>query len=374
MKTKPEWAQDINNSNFASEVVSGVDSIHDGINPQNNIKSILNTKKIPDLSVFKNEIIAQNRTILAQAITLIESNAEKHFEIAQNLITELLPYSGKSIRIGITGSPGAGKSTFIETFGTALCNSGHKVAVLAIDPSSTISRGSILGDKTRMENLARHKNAFIRPSPSAGNLGGVARKTRETIILCEAAGFDIIIIETVGVGQSEITVRSMVDFNLLLLLPLAGDELQGIKKGTVEIADALVINKADGDNLIKANITKENYKQALHYLYPTNSFWITKVVTCSALNETGINEIWEMINEYTNIAKENNYFEILRINQQKEWFKYLIEEELKARFYNSDKIKSLISTTEKRIIESDISPTKASKELIDKFLNSNNII
>src|SRR3989339_134259 len=233
-------------------------------------------------------ILSGNTTILSQAITLVESSRNDHRAIAQNLISECLPHVVKSMRIGITGVPGAGKSTFIEAFGGLITAMGHKLAVLAIDPSSERSKGSILGDKTRMEELSIDKNAYIRPSPSAGSLGGVARKTRETIILCEAAGFDTIFIETVGVGQSEIAVHSMVDFFLLLMLAGAGDELQGIKRGIMEMADFIVINKADGDNLLKTNSAKVQYENALHLFPAKESGWIPKVQTCSAINKVDI--------------------------------------------------------------------------------------
>jgi LAO/AO transport system kinase len=256
------------------------------------------------------------------------------------VITACLPYANKSVRIGITGVPGVGKSTFIEAFGSHLTDLGKKIAVLAVDPSSTLSKGSILGDKTRMEDLVKNQNVFIRPSPSGNSLGGVARKTRETIILCEAAGFDTIMIETVGVGQSETAVHSMVDFFLLLKLAGAGDELQGIKRGIIEMADAIVINKADGDNLKAAKSAKVEFNRALH-LYPEkDSGWSPKVTLCSALKQTGIAEVWELITEYLNTTKANNYFEHNRHNQNKFWLLQTIEERLKSNFYNSEKIKA----------------------------------
>ncbi len=248
-------------------------------------------------------ILAGDRVMLARAITLIESNAPHHFTAAQSLLRELLPHTGNAVRIGITGVPGAGKSTLIEILGGMLCAQGHKVAVLAVDPTSSLTGGSILGDKTRMEQLSREPNAFIRPSPTGGMLGGVARKTRESILLCEAAGFNVVIVETVGTGQSEISVRSMVDFFLLVLVPGAGDELQGIKKGVVEIADAILINKADGENKIPAEAARVEYNRALHYLAPSADGWTTRAYTGSALTGEGIANIWAVIQRFINVDK-----------------------------------------------------------------------
>ncbi|MCA0132007.1 methylmalonyl Co-A mutase-associated GTPase MeaB [Winogradskyella alexanderae] len=297
-------------------------------------------QKQPSVASLVEGIIKSDITALSRAITLVESTNPTHNQKANEIITACLPYANKSIRIGITGVPGVGKSTFIEAFGTHLTNLGKKIAVLAVDPSSTLSKGSILGDKTRMEDLVKNQNAFIRPSPSGNSLGGVARKTRETIILCEAAGFDTIMIETVGVGQSETAVHSMVDFFLLLKLAGAGDELQGIKRGIIEMADAIVINKADGDNLKAAKAAKVEFNRALH-LYPEkDSGWLPKVSLCSALNQSGISEIWELISEYLEKTKSTNYFEHNRNNQNKFWLLQTIDERLKSNFYNSKKIKT----------------------------------
>ncbi|MCA0153748.1 methylmalonyl Co-A mutase-associated GTPase MeaB [Winogradskyella vincentii] len=296
-------------------------------------------QKQPSITDLVNGITNGDITALSRAITLVESTNPNHNKKANEVITACLPYANKSVRIGITGVPGVGKSTFIEAFGSHLTDLGKKIAVLAVDPSSTLSKGSILGDKTRMEDLVKNQNAFIRPSPSGNSLGGVARKTRETIILCEAAGFDTIMIETVGVGQSETAVHSMVDFFLLLKLAGAGDELQGIKRGIIEMADAIVINKADGDNLRAAKSAKVEFNRALH-LYPEkDSGWSPKVSLCSALKQTGIAEVWELITEYLNTTKANNYFEHNRHNQNKFWLLQTIEERLKSNFYNSEKIK-----------------------------------
>ena len=285
------------------------------------------------------DILKGNITALSRGITLVESKNKDHLNEANALIMKCLPYANKSIRIGITGVPGVGKSTFIETFGNLLITLGKKVAVLAIDPSSSLSKGSILGDKTRMEDLVKQPNAFIRPSASGETLGGVARKTRESIILCEAAGFDVIIIETVGVGQSETAVHSMVDFFLLLQLTGAGDELQGIKRGIIEMADAIAINKADGENLKRAKIAKVDYERALH-LYPERaSNWQPKTAICSALNNEGIDAIWEIIQEYIQVTTKNGFFNKKRNEQNKFWLIQTIENQIKTDFFNQPKIK-----------------------------------
>ncbi|MFC0605159.1 methylmalonyl Co-A mutase-associated GTPase MeaB [Winogradskyella pulchriflava] len=317
----------------------------DGIDPPKTLSkdSAISIKskrqKQPSVDDLVEGITSGNITALSRAITLVESTNKAHTDKARNIITACLPYANKSIRIGITGVPGVGKSTFIEAFGTYLTSIGKKVAVLAVDPSSTLSKGSILGDKTRMEDLVKDENAFIRPSPSGNSLGGVARKTRETIVLCEAAGFDIIIIETVGVGQSETTVHSMVDFFLLLKLAGAGDELQGIKRGIIEMADAIIINKADGSNLKAAKSAKVEFNRALH-LYPSKaSGWSPKVTLCSALKKVGIADAWNLIKDYCEITTSNQYFEHNRNNQNKFWLLQTIDEHLKSNFYESPKIK-----------------------------------
>lgn len=284
-------------------------------------------------------ILKGNITALSQAITLVESKNTKHTDQANAIIKACLPHANTSVRIGITGVPGVGKSTFIEAFGTHLTTLNKKVAVLAVDPSSSITKGSILGDKTRMEELVKNTNAFIRPSASGTSLGGVARKTRETIILCEAAGFDTIIIETVGVGQSETAVHSMVDFFLLLKLAGAGDELQGIKRGIIEMADAIAINKADGDNVKRAKMAKVEFNRALH-MYPIkDSDWQPKVTLCSALTNDGIDAIWDVILDYITLTKQNNYFNTKRTEQNKFWLLQTIEEQLKSVFFNNPEIK-----------------------------------
>jgi len=308
-----------------------------------------------------------NRTVLSQAITLIESSLPHHQDIAQTIISKCLPLSGKSVRIGITGIPGVGKSTFIEAFGKHLTSQGRKIAVLAIDPSSSRSRGSILGDKTRMEELSVDTNAFIRPSPAAGSLGGVARKTRETIILCEAAGFDTILVETVGVGQSEIAVHSMIDFFLLLMLGGAGDELQGIKRGIMEMADAVIINKADSDNLNRVNIAMAELRSALHYFPPTESGWQPRCEACSSITKTGIPEIDEMVNAYVSFAKANGYFPKRRLQQSKQIMMNVIDQALHDHFYLRADIKKLMSKVEDDLYQEKISAYVAAQMLLEKY-------
>jgi len=319
---------------------------NDGISPPEitNASSISKIKskrrKQPSAVDLVKAILKGDITALSRAITLVESRNSKHLEKANAIIKQCLPHANASVRVGITGVPGVGKSTFIEAFGSYLTSIGKKVAVLAVDPSSTLTKGSILGDKTRMEDLVKNKNAFIRPSPSGDSLGGVARKTRETIILCEAAGFDTIIIETVGVGQSETAVHSMVDFFLLLKLAGAGDELQGIKRGIIEMADAIAINKADADNVKRAKLAKVEFNRALH-LYPEKgSGWQPKVTTCSAINKDGINTIWDIITEYIAITSANSYFQTKRSEQNKFWLLQTIEEQLKQEFFNHHTIKA----------------------------------
>ncbi len=308
-----------------------------------------------------------DRVVLAQAITLIESNSLNHFNLGQKVLRSLLPLTGNSIRIAITGSPGVGKSTFINSFGTYLCNEGHKVAVLAIDPSSIRSRGSVLGDKTRMEDLANNDNAYIRPSPSAGTLGGVNRKTRETMLLCEAAGFDTILVETVGVGQSEVTARSMTDFFLLLLQPGAGDELQGIKKGAVELSDCILINKADGNNLNMANLTKAQYQNALHYILPATDGWQTPVLLASSIEEKGLEDVWSCIKDFIENTTKSKVFSTRRNEQKLDWLNSMIDEYLKNRFFNSERIKKIIPSIEESIINGAITPSAAIQLLIKEY-------
>lgn len=327
----------------------------------------LSRKVQPSAEELVEGILAGNITALSRAITLVESTNPIHLAKANTIINSCLAHANQSARIGITGVPGVGKSTFIEAFGKHLTSLGKKVAVLAIDPSSTISHGSILGDKTRMEELVKDPNAFIRPSASGETLGGVARKTRETITLCEAAGFDTIIIETVGVGQSETAVHSMVDFFLLLKIAGAGDELQGIKRGIMEMADAIVINKADGDNIKKAQFAKVEFNRALHLFPAKKSGWIPKTATCSAITSEGIPEVWNTITEFLNLTQSNSYFFEKRQNQNQFWMLETINDQLKSNFYNNPEIQQQLESTKKAVQNDEISPFAAASLLLEKY-------
>jgi len=309
-------------------------------------------------------VLDRNRLMLARTITLIESSLPAHQEMARNIIDSLLPYTGKAVRLGITGVPGAGKSTFIESFGTMLTGKGHRVAVLAIDPSSSKSGGSILADKTRMEKLSVDPDAFIRPSPSGGTLGGVARKTRESMLICEAAGFDVIIVETVGVGQSETTVASMVDFFLVLMISGAGDELQGIKKGVLELADALAINKADGDNISRAKLAQKDYEIAMHLLTPASPNWSPPVLTCSAKTTDGLEDVWNTILKHRNIFNASGELDTKRREQAIEWMWFLVREGLQDWFFNNPKIQELLPDVRYNVERGIKAPTVAASELL----------
>lgn len=303
-------------------------------------------------------------SILGRAVTLVESTVDTHQAMAQEVIEKCLPFTGNSRRIGITGVPGAGKSTSIDVFGLHVIGKGGKLAVLAIDPSSERTKGSILGDKTRMEKLSQQKNAFIRPSPSAGSLGGVARKTRETIVLCEAAGYDTVFVETVGVGQSETAVHSMVDFFLLIQLAGTGDELQGIKRGIMEMADGIVINKADGDNIKRAQLAQAQFRAALH-LFPTPpSGWTPEVLTYSGYFELGIAEVWDMIDRYFEFVDKNGYFEERRRQQSRYWMYETIDSELRRRFYDDPERARRIAEAERLVLSNRLSPFAAANNLL----------
>lgn len=312
-------------------------------------------------------ILQGNISILGQAVTLIESSLDSDQQLAQQVIERCLPHSGNAVRLGITGVPGAGKSTFIEALGMQLVDAGHRLAVLAIDPSSERSKGSILGDKTRMERLSAAAQAFIRPSPSAGSLGGVARKTRETIVLCEAAGFDTIFVETVGVGQSETAVHSMVDFFLLLQLAGTGDELQGIKRGIMEMADGIAINKCDGNNVEKARMARAQFDNALHLFPAHESGWTPHALACSSVEETGVKEIWQMVEEYINFTKQNGYFQHKRNQQSKYWMYETINEHLKRNFYNNPDIAAKLEAYEKLVLNDEISSFVAANRLLTQY-------
>ncbi|WP_309640463.1 methylmalonyl Co-A mutase-associated GTPase MeaB [Flavobacterium sp.] len=324
-------------------------------------------KKLPTTQELVDGILSGNITALSRAITLVESTHPNHLTKANEVINACLPHANKSVRIGITGVPGVGKSTFIEAFGKHLTSLGKKVAVLAVDPSSTISHGSILGDKTRMEELVKDANAYIRPSASGETLGGVARKTRETITLCEAAGFDTIIIETVGVGQSETAVHSMVDFFLLLKISGAGDELQGIKRGIMEMADAIVINKADGDNIKKAKLAKTEFNRALHLFPAKKSGWTPTTATCSAITGDGIADVWETIEQFLALTKSNQYFFEKRQEQNQFWMMETIVEELKINFYNHPEILPLLEANKKAVANDEMSPFTAAQSILKVY-------
>lgn len=315
-------------------------------------------------------ILKGDRVILSRGITIVESNLESDKVLAKEIIQGILPHSGNSIRIGITGVPGVGKSTFIEAFGMYLITKGHRVGILSIDPSSQRSKGSILGDKTRMEELANKEEAFIRPSATGDTLGGVANKTGESMLLCEAAGYDVILIETVGVGQSETAVHGMTDFFLLLMLSGAGDELQGIKKGIMEMADMVVINKADGDNIKKSEIAKRQYQNALHIFPLADSGWSPVVSTASAVKHIGIDTVWEEITKFKKLVDENGYFIKNRNHQQIKWMYNNINEELKQLFYGSKNIADQLAILEKDIISAKVSPVKAAQSIIEEFKKS----
>lgn len=323
------------------------------------------TKTRRSLNYFRDGILHRERVVLAQAITLIESSLPEDFVPASELIRTILPHSGNSLRIGITGAPGVGKSSFIEAFGTHIINTGKNLAVLTIDPSSQHTKGSILGDKTRMDSLSKNPGAFIRPSPSGNTLGGVAGKTRETILLCEAAGFDVILIETVGVGQSETTVKNMVDYFLLLLLPGGGDELQGIKKGIVELADGIIVTKADGDNESNANKTRAEFQQALHVLHASNKPVQPEVITTSSMTGKGIDTTWNTIQDFQRKTGESGWFLTNRKNQDVSWFEEHFSFLLQSRLTQSNLVQQKISTLRDAIIQKTLSPTTAALTLVD---------
>lgn len=353
----------IRKNTSALKEISGVD-VPESLNVEmaNRFKEF--RKKVPTADELVKGILAQDQIALSRAITIIESTASRHQQASKTIIEACLPFANKSIRIGITGVPGVGKSTFIESFGKLLITKGKRVAVLTVDPSSSISKGSILGDKTRMDELVKEKDAFIRPSASGDNLGGVARKTRETIILCEAAGFDVILIETVGVGQSETTVHSMSDFFLLLKLAGAGDELQGIKRGIMEMADSIVINKADGENLKPAKLAKNEFARALH-LYPIKeSGWKPKTLLSSALHNQGIEEIWEVILEYIDTVKSNGFFQKHRLQQNKFWLMQTIESQLKSEFYANPQVKIEMEVQLSALESNKTTPFEAAEKLL----------
>ena len=370
--SKPSWVPEETNDKFACSVMSGIEGIKDttvgNINP-----ALVSGKLKPRRKMILSEddyvegVAKGDRMTLSRAITLIESNSPRHFAKAQRVLQRLLPRTGKALRIGITGVPGAGKSTMIEAFGNMLCDEGHKVAVLTVDPTSSVTKGSILGDKTRMGTLSRRPEAFIRPSPAGGTLGGVARKSRETMLMCEAAGYDVIIIETVGVGQSETTVRSMVDFFLLVVLTGAGDELQGIKKGIMELADAIVINKADGDNLVKAKVSRGQYERMIEYIRPATPGWPTHAYLCSALEKTGLKELWEVIGAFQKMTQESGVWQKRRDGQLLDWMHSMIDEHLHNLFFEDAVVTGRMPEIREAVLQGVVSPTQAVAELINLF-------
>lgn len=363
-RRKPEWIPDGAGPEYASRVMSAkVASAATSKAPWRKSKNRY------DLDALESGILKGDRAILSRAITLIESNFASHFALGQELIKRILPQSGASIRIGITGVPGAGKSTFIESFGCHLIQQGKKVAVLAIDPSSSISQGSILGDKTRMEKLSRSEHSFIRPSPSSGILGGVARKTRESMLLCEAAGYDVILIETVGVGQSEITVRSMVDLFMLIQIAGAGDELQGIKKGIMELSDLIIVNKADGDNLQAAKMAKAELDHALHYIRPSTKGWQSQTLLCSALELMGLDSISEKVDEFISHTKAASIFDNRRQEQTLHWFDALLDEAVLDSIYAKAQIKDLIANLRREVRDNQKPVVLAVQEALEMIVS-----
>lgn len=371
-RQRPEWVPEGVAEGFTTHVMDGIEGGHDGLPgmpPPSRVPARIIKRRQLSLDEYISGVLSGDRTILSRAITLVESNAPAHMADAQQMVQELLPYTGRSIRVGITGVPGAGKSTLIEALGNFLCDHGHKTAVLAVDPSSTLTRGSILGDKTRMEKLSSRADAFIRPSPSGGVLGGVARKSRETMLVCEAAGYDVILVETVGVGQSEVTVRSMVDFFLLVLIAGAGDELQGIKKGIMELCDTVLINKADGDNRLRAQAARMEFVRILHYLQPATEGWNTQALACSSTTGEGIPQLWEVIQDFVTCTRSSGMFQQRRTLQSMEWVGSMVEEYLRTSFYNHPSIKKALPGIKRGVMSGQYSPTKAADLLVREYEN-----
>ncbi|NYE04941.1 LAO/AO transport system kinase [Bacillus niacini] len=367
---KPEWSDPNEPDKFSSVIKRGLELEGQPVTIERSTVFQKRKSMEPTIEALVDGVLARNRGQLARAITLVESNAEQHFHKAQELLQKLLAHSGKAIRIGITGVPGAGKSTFIEAFGTYLCDLGLRVAVLAIDPSSSLSGGSILGDKTRMEQLSRNPRAFIRPSPTAGKLGGVHRKTREAMLICEAAGFDVILIETVGVGQSEVIIRDMVDFFMLLVLTGAGDELQGMKKGIMELADAVLVHKADGSNKEKAEQTRKEYSRILHFLQPATKGWASKAYTCSSITGEGIKEVWDVIKDFEEKGKSSGVFAERRKGQQRDWIYSLITDQLHYSFFHHPEVKLKLPQLENEVMAGEKTAATAVDILFHTFLSS----
>ncbi len=372
---KPEWSPEECDAEFTTRVI-GHGPHGRGSNGDNSDEAKRRPTSGPQRQVRPRELTVDqyvrgvldgDRSILARAITLVESNSTEHQEMAQQVLRQLLPHTGRAIRVGITGPPGAGKSTFIETLGCRLVDQGKQVAVLAIDPSSSLTRGSILGDKTRMERLSRSAACFIRPSPSGGTLGGVARKSRETMLVCEAAGFEVVLVETIGVGQNEYAVRSMVDFFLLLTIPGAGDELQGIKRGVMELADAVAVNKADGDNKVKAETARGELAYALHYLAPVTEGWHPGAFACSAATGEGIDELWDVIEGFRSQTEASGVFEKRRKSQTLSWVHMMIEDYLKSLFFNHPEVAAALPQIEKSVVNGELPTVAAVESLLKLF-------
>ncbi|MDR1191826.1 MAG: methylmalonyl Co-A mutase-associated GTPase MeaB [Verrucomicrobiales bacterium] len=371
---RPDWVPDTDHEAFTTYVMPGVsDPHHDGLPrpPAGGVfapsAAVAPARKKLAARDYVDGILAGNRTMLARAITLIESNSERHLELAQEVLAGVMHQSGNSVRLGITGVPGVGKSTFIESFGTWLCDENNKVAVLAVDPTSSLSGGSILGDKTRMEQLSRHPNSFIRPSPSGGALGGVARKSRETMLLCEAAGYNIILIETVGVGQSETLVHSMVDCFVVLMLAGAGDELQGIKKGIIELADLLVITKADGDNIGRAQRAKAELAQVVRMLNCPTEGWRPQVLLTSSVENKGVTDVWATVGDYMNAGKKHGWLSDKRQQQNVDWLKALVEEALKQSFQHHPAVEKILPEISRQVRAGQLPQMLALKQLMDAY-------
>lgn len=357
---KTEWTPaegDAHHGTFATEVMHGVQGAP-------TVKQHRKKRRTISADEAVDGVLAGDRTTLARAVTLIESKAEAHREAAREILRRCLPHAGNSVRLGITGTPGAGKSTFIECLGMQICERGEKVAVLAVDPTSSRSGGSVLGDKTRMEKLTRELGAFIRPSPAGGALGGVAAKTREAMLLCEAAGYNHIIVETVGVGQSETAVRTMVDFFLLLQIAGGGDDLQGIKKGVIEMADAIVVNKADGDNLRKAQLACGEYKRVLHYLNPYTEGWTPEAMTCSALTGDGVADVWTLVQRFCEQLKSAKQFDHIRAEQNRQWLQSLLQDAVLQRFYRSAPVIENLAQIERDVSDGTLPVVEAVERLL----------